>query len=243
MYLAQIDGTTLDTVFTNSNSFQSYNLDLVSRLYLSTDETKLYWGGSCLDIGGTHPNFIRSGYNAEPQGGDYYPTYPDYTLSDNYLAEDISPYGASLFGLIGTHVDQNTSKYDSVIFVLINESDGKGKPKGFWLKNPTGQRGASICTTDYGWMLLYTEAVDAGGTNTDYALMKVDLYGTPTKDWHGSPTAKDWPTPKTFGGKYLDIGKRVLQSSDGGYVVLGTTILANVETVFFMKTDGAGNIQ
>ena len=76
--------------------------------------------------------------------------------------------------------------------------------------------------------------MDAQGTNTDYALIKLDGNGNPPADW---------PEAKTYGGKYPDVGKRVLQSSDGGYVVLGTTKLANVNTVFFMKTDGGGNIQ
>ncbi len=233
IFLAQINGFNLKTVFTEK--FLGNTSDLSSRLYLNydlnpaTNQTKLFWGGTRVDSKGTHLNFTRSGYGPLPQNVDWAQTYPNYN-PDSYQEHDLCPYGSGYYGIIG-------ARPDSVIFIQADPSDaGKQLRKmAYPLANSTSQKGASICTKmSCSFMLLYTKDVDAGGTNTDYVLAKVDIEGNPTKDW---------PAPKKFGGKYLDTGKRVLQSSDGGYIVLGTTVLANVETVFFMKTDGGGNIQ
>jgi len=238
IYFAQIDGTSLDTVFTHK--FLANTVDLATRLYLNHDEaipanneTHLFWGATRLDDKGSHLYFLRSSYDSEPQGVDFAQTHPNDN-PDSYVMNDLCPYGSGYYGLVGTHLDPVSGKYDAIIYINADPSNAgiQLDKASFPLSNPTSQQGASICTTSGGFVLLYTEAQDAGGTNTDYVLTKIDINGNAIKGW-----------PKKFGGKYLDIGKRVLQSSDGGYVVLGTTVLANVETVFFMKTDGGGNIQ
>jgi hypothetical protein len=241
IYMAQIDGSTLKEVY--SRTFLANTTDVTNRLTLSVDQTRVFMGASRDDSGGPHLYFIRYDTANRPQSSKWAQDYPS-AATHNYFENDIFPYGESYHGIIGTHADPNSGigtsnvKYDSVIFVLSNSASDKRPDasvvREIKLQYATSQMGASLCKTSNGFLLLYTQAVDAGGTNTDYTLAKIDLDGNFTKDW---------PAPKTFGGKFVDIGKRVLQSSDGGYVVLGTTVLANVETVFLMKTDGGGNIQ
>ncbi len=78
--------------------------------------------------------------------------------------------------------------------------------------------------------MLGTIALDDQGTNTDYYLIKIDAFGV-----------KSWI--RQHGGKFVDVGCKVIQASDGGYIVLGTTNLANVKSILLMKTDSQGNIQ
>jgi len=220
MYFTQISGTTLDTLWTRTYGGGTSNL--ASRLYLDYSQTNAYWGGSRTDAQGTHMRFIKSGFNAQNTVFDL-----SYPVGDNsgYTGNDFCTYGYG-YAFIGNHI----SAQEISVARVGSEGDLIGS-----LANFTGSglslAGNSICSTlDGGLLLLGTSTVDAQGTNTDYYLIKVD--GTGTKQWEIS-----------HGGKYPDAGVRVLQSSDGGYVVLGTTTLANVKTVVLMKTDLQGNIQ
>jgi hypothetical protein len=47
---------------------------------------------------------------------------------------------------------------------------------------------------------------------------------------------------KSFGSKREDIGVDVLQADDGGFMILGRTMLANVPTIALIKTDADGKI-
>jgi len=220
MYFTRISGTTLDTLWTRTYGGGTSNL--ASRLYLDYSQTNAYWGGSRTDAQGTHMRFIKSGFNAQNTVFDL-----SYPVGDNsgYTGNDFCAYGYG-YAFIGNHI----SAQEISVARVGSEGDLIGS-----LANFTGSglslAGNSICSTlDGGLLLLGTSTVDAQGTNTDYYLIKVD--GTGTKQWEIS-----------HGGKYPDLGIKVLQSSDGGYVVLGTTTLANVKTVVLMKTDLQGNIQ
>jgi len=222
MYLAQINGTTLDTVFTKI--YGAGTSTLVNRLYLDYPQASVYWGGTRTDDQGTHMRFINSGFNSQLTNFDL-----SYPIGDSgYTGSDFCSYGYG-YAFIGNHISAPTPE---ITLVRVgSKGEMIGSPAGFSLESGLAFASNSICSTlDGGLLLLGTANVDAQGTNTDYYLIKVD--GTGTKQWE-----------ITHGGKYPDVGVRVLQSSDGGYVVLGTTTLANVKTVFLMKTDSQGNIQ
>lgn len=104
-----------------------------------------------------------------------------------------------------------------------------------WAKTfggPADDSGASVQqTTDGGYII-------AGQTNS-FGMGKYDIYLIKT-DANGN---EQWT--KSFGGPEDDIASSVLQTGDGGYIIVGTTgaIYASRShtNVYLVKTDSAGN--
>lgn len=106
---------------------------------------------------------------------------------------------------------------------------------GVWSKTYGGTRndyGLSVIqTSDGGYAIAgYTDSSGAG--DYDVYLVKADSSGN-----------AQWS--KTYGGTGLDIGDSVVQSSDGGYVIVGYTSSfgAGGTDVYLVKTDSSGNLQ
>ncbi len=218
MFFAQINGTSLDTVFTRKYGGGTTNL--ANRLYLDYSQSSAYWGGTRTDDQGIHMRFVKSGFNSQNPIFDL-----PYPIGDSgYTGNDFCAYGYG-FAFIGNHTGQE------IAVAKVSSEGNLLDTLKFHLKSGLPFVGNSICSTlDGGLLILGSASVDIQGTNTDYYLIKVDA--TRNKQWEIAQ-----------GGKYPDVGVRVLQSSDGGYIVLGTTTLANVKTVFLMKTDSRGNIE
>jgi hypothetical protein len=220
MYFAQINGSSLDTVFTKT--YGAGTSALASRLFLDYNQTSCFWGGTRTDDQGTHMRLVNAYFNSQLTHFDL--PYP--TGATGYYGNDVTPYGYG-FSIIGNNLTRT-----EIDLVSVGSGGNELRPMiSVVPKNVINISGNSVCATlDGGLLILGTTATDAQGTNTDYYMTKLDAAGN-----------QIWEI--THGGKYLDTGVRVLQSSDGGYIVLGTTTLANVKTVFLMKTDSKGNIE
>ncbi|QHT66035.1 hypothetical protein GXP67_04780 [Rhodocytophaga rosea] len=83
-------------------------------------------------------------------------------------------------------------------------------------------------TSDGGYIV--TGSTTAAG-NSDIFLMKVDNQGNP-----------QWAQPQTFGGANNDSGSFVKETSDGGYIILGTAQINNNTAISLIKTDANGKI-
>ncbi|HEC94853.1 MAG TPA: hypothetical protein ENI45_02680, partial [Thermoplasmatales archaeon] len=99
---------------------------------------------------------------------------------------------------------------------------GGDKNEDGWFVLPTDDKGCIITG--------YTESYGSG--ERDIWLIKVDENGN--EQWN-----------KTFGGKGWDEGKAVQKSTDGGYVIVGSTAsYGNGESdVWLIKVDENGNEQ
>jgi hypothetical protein len=84
-------------------------------------------------------------------------------------------------------------------------------------------------TTDEGYII--TGATNSfGAGNSDIYLLKIDSVG-------------DTLWTKTYGGANIDLGNQVQQTSDGGYVVIGSTYIVNPDNNYalLIKTDSYGD--
>ena len=86
-------------------------------------------------------------------------------------------------------------------------------------------------TMDDGFIMV-GHTLSYGAGYYDIYMVKTDAFGN--EEWH-----------QTFGGTEEDFGYSVLQSSDGGYVVLGFTVSfgSGNKDVWLIKTDAQGNMQ
>ena len=85
-------------------------------------------------------------------------------------------------------------------------------------------------TTDGGYIITgLTHSYGNGNGSSDVYLLKTDAYGV-----------EQWS--QTFGGTDDDEGKSVQQTTDGGYIITGTTGGWEFSDIYLIKTDGNGNI-
>ncbi len=103
-----------------------------------------------------------------------------------------------------------------------------------WSKTFGGQDNdlviSAIQTSDGGYALAgITYSYGAGGG--DFWLVKTDSSGN--EEWN-----------KTFGGKNYDIARSVIQTSDGGYAIVGSTGSSGDGgyDIWLIKTDSSGNV-
>jgi hypothetical protein len=206
---------------------------LPNKLFVDAQDVA-YWGGTVLKTNQkSSMRFIKTPPNSPN-------VLFDLTLgkpTDTEFSGDMIRYGNN-FAFIGT---TRTEAYtDSIIVRRVTESGTQIFSRAYKItenKEPlTGEIiGNSLCVAqDGGLVLLGTIGVGQASTpstNTNYCLIKIDGFGNAKPVW-----------TKVIGGRFDDKGKTIITTSDGGHVLLGTTTLANVNTLLLMKVDKEGNI-
>jgi hypothetical protein len=204
---------------------------LPNKLFVDAQDVA-YWGGTVLKTNQkSSMRFIKTPPNSPN-------VLFDLTLgkpTDTEFSGDMIRYGNN-FAFVGT---TRTEPYkDSITVRRVTESGTQIFSRAYRITGNTftGEIvGNSLCVAqDGGLVLLGTISLgvpNTPSTNTNYSLIKIDGFGNATPVW-----------TKIIGGRFNDKGKSIITTSDGGHVILGTTSLANVNSLLLMKVDKDGNI-
>ena len=147
-------------------------------------------------------------------------TFGGSNRDGGYCVQQTSDGGFVIVGIAG--------KRGGDVWLIKTDRDGNEE----WNKTfggPDLDCGYSIQQTDDGGYIIAGCMFYYGAFNSDIWLIKTDSYGN--EMWN-----------RTFGGKLLDCGYSVEQTSDGGYIIAGykSSYGAGCD-IWIIKTDGSGN--
>jgi hypothetical protein len=133
------------------------------------------------------------------------------------IAGKIIPWGASDYDVFLVKIDSTG----------MDEWGGEIHHYGGWFDDS----GYSVQQTSDGGYIITGETYSFGAGDSDVYLVKIDSEGN--LKWQ-----------KTFGGSDLDYGYSVQQTSDGGYIIAGTTSSFGEggADIYLIKTDLAGKL-
>lgn len=247
MYLSEIGSSTFTPVDPNAPTvlYQAGSTTLANKLYLDRNNVgngqsptdKVLWAGAVTKNGLTGIRFIKTVPNNVNTDFDLLISQPGFSE----IATDFCRfgYGYAVIGSTNQKAGSTTAGTDTDIMFKTITTEGfvmstKSFPFGDGI-TPDGQNdlGTSISSTQDGGLILLASVNSAaikGNGDTDYYLIRINAFGD--KIWGIS-----------FGSRYKDDGVAVRQSSDGGFVVLGTTTQGGLKIITLSKTDGTGKIQ
>jgi hypothetical protein len=249
MFLGELDKTTFKWIWLNS---QGKANSIVTKLFLDANNL-IYWTAP-VTLGSEKITLLQV-----PQRNPPISAGSIGAINANQTPSDLSRYGNG-FVISGTTTERNDN---DICYYLLNQNAAlSGDSRLIEVKENNGneieikttqskgggqvvfelngaQTGNSISATqDGGIIILGTgnaadlPGYEKTGNGLEYILIKVDGFGDIEPGW-----------PKYYGSKSDDEGVSVIQASDGSFMVLGTTTLAGIKTVFLMKTDNSGEIR
>ncbi len=231
MVLAAINPSDLSTTW--DKAYGSGASSLINRLFVDNGGS-LVWGGTVQpEAAFADMRLVRAFPNA--QNTDFDLNIGEPTISET--ANGICRYGNG-YALIGSTNQKGNGTGDTdILFKKVSE-DGQVLSTHSFPVTVAGadqqqnERGNAIASTkDGGLILLGTmpSTTEIGRGEEELILLKVNAFG-------------DLEWQQIHGSDRQDIGVSVVQANDGGFVVLGTTSLANLQTLTLLKTDGVGRV-
>ena len=231
----------LDTVWTRNYGQGTSNL--ANKVFYSeaTNPPTIYWGGDTRQFAGLSGGFVtRSELDTETPGNGQ--TDRIGPTASNIFAGDFCRKGET-FGFVGS-TEANDAGDIAFYSVLSTGSPGSSQeiytttifndPTVTADKNNKKEVANSISpTTEGGYIILgtidsYTDPI-LGAGDTDMLLLKINGFGD-----------KEWT--RTYGSLQADGGNCIRQTTDGGYIVLGTSNFGAQATILLIKTDKNGEV-
>jgi len=222
-----------------SSSPEDYDLLLVKMDESGNMEWRRTYGGEGSDIGLDIIPALDEGYIIVGETNSYGPRCTWLIkINESGDVEWNKTYG---YGIAHSIIQS----YDEVSYIIVGwtkqlESEEKERlwvlkinrnGEAEWNKTYNYAIGYSITQTyDGGYIVL--GATSFNETSTDVLLIKIDDHGNLV--WN-----------RTYGGRGDDRGFSIIQSSDGGYVIVGETSSFGADgfDVLLMKIDGDGNLE
>lgn len=181
--------------------------------------------------------YIISGYTRSSSGGNYSDVYLIKTDAVGNISWTKTYGGTTNQGGLSV---QQTTDYGYIITgyccgawgdVYLVKTDTSGNL--LWSKTYHGsmyESGAFVQQTTDGGYIIAGSTYSFGAGNSDIYLVKTDSIG-------------DTLWTKTYGWADDDLGYQVQQTTDGGYVVTGSTYISNIDSTYglLIKTDVLGN--
>jgi len=153
-----------------------------------------------------------------------------YAGTGSDVAWDVTQTSDGGYAVIGSTHTMGTGNPDAWLIKTDSEGNEDWNMVYGYLGFPTGDYGYSVQQTSDGGYIFTGCTFSYGAGGGDVWLVKTLSDGT-----------LDWQT--TFGGTLYDLGYSVKQTSDGGYIIAGTTgsYGAGWVDMWLIKTDASGN--
>lgn len=217
-----------------ATQYQAGETNLAPRLFVDVNG-KIVWSGMATKNGLTGIRLVKTSPNSKFTEFDLLISLPTF----NEEGTDICPYGFgyAVTGSTNKKSGSNTPGTDTDILFKRLSQDGTVLQTNSFSFDNQNDTGNSISATNDGGLIVLgsvgSDGLKAAGLDnrgdTDFYLIKIDAFGL--KQWESS-----------FGSKYKDDGITVRQTSDGGYVVLGTSTQGGLKIVTLTKTNSVGKI-
>lgn len=225
MFAAKLDGSTLDEEWRKGYGDGAGNNNVLNRLYANGD-TEFLWGTSWRDpsTNNQKPRVIAVPENSEtPLLG---PSIGDPTL--NQVAMDLCKINT---GWVITGYTSASGNEDSYIMKVTNSSQLVFQ-QVLTAFPDANDRGVSVCTaSDGGYVMLGN--VSTADNGQDLFISKFNLDGSP-----------GWGDPGffTFGNSETQEAASIRRTSDGSYLIFGTTYFKDDKKLMVLKVNSNGQL-
>jgi hypothetical protein len=244
--VSEIDPTDLSVNW--SRSYEGKQTLLANRIFYKAGTTDyLFFGGTATRSNRNDGRLIQVKLDEQFTESDLDYKADNIIDSDETIV-DLCQFGSG-FAMIGK---TNLNGNDDIFFLKLNSSGNASDTATFVdeiladknynnpkdtanFLNAKNETGKSISPVSDGGIIIlgtidsYGDPVPLGAGNTDMLLMKINAFGE-----------RQWA--RTLGGLDADDGTCVRQTSDGGFIVLGTTRLGARGTILLVKTDKLGDV-
>jgi hypothetical protein len=231
MILAEIDLANPPYKVNWDWTYGSGGSSLVNQLFV--DKSDVIFGGTITGNDQSDFRLIIAPQNSQGTKGEV--TCCEAALSEQ--ASNICKVGTG-YAMVGS--TEVAGKTDRDILVTRFTSLGTllGDPLRFpvYLPGSTDdarqdEDGNDICSTDdNGFIILGTTNKPNDAVDKEFFIMKINAFGK--REWE-----------RALGSRHVDLGVAVTQAKDGGFLILGSTNLANLWTITLIKTDRNGGIE
>ncbi len=208
---------------------------LANRLFLDQSDIA-FWAGTATKNNNKGIRVVKTAQNSLTSYFDIFLLNPGFEEEATDFCR--FGFGYAITGATNQKADGTKADFD-ILFKRLGEDGSVLSTKSFplgdgkTLVDTQNDKGNSISSTQSGGLIILASvgslAIGGRGDN-DYLLININAFGDEVWRSH-------------FGSRFRDNGVAVRQTSDGGFVVLGTSIQGGREIMMLAKTNKDGKIE